>query len=449
MLVMALLLIGSPLQAQNWVNSQSLMMNTSLKTDVYAQKVKVYDTKRLISLSKYDDSVKYCFSLWVNNNNLVYNSFIDTTGVTINDFTVLGDSIYFCGNIETAPNTWHGILGRFNVNDFLDDGNFSYNFTYIPNTINLTRLVACYSGVDTVSLMAIGHDTLNDVAPGRVVQLYFNTNTGNLFCNKFNCSSLPNTQKEIMHDICLSNNSVITLSHIYPTNQYVVRYFSQPYSSSNTSSYIYTFPNLQFNVSSNVYEFPLHLTNISSAKMAVCASVIGEQRYFTMVNFLKKSGPNISSTQLITHEDKSNKPLEMEYSSTNGHLLLLNDSYYSGQGMMQTIVYLNPGATSDYVSATEFFAKPNILNHFSIIPGNKYAVAGVNPQSTPSEFQMLAIKLTTPINNDCVDVVTPKITLITTPNGAGLSNIQRNQYSLGWYNGTATNNVNAINVYCN
>ena len=100
MLVMALLLIGSPLQAQNWVNSQSLMMNTSLKTDVYAQKVKVYDTKRLISLSKYEDSVKYCFSLWVNNNNLVYNSFIDTTGVTINDFTVLGDSIYFCGRLK-------------------------------------------------------------------------------------------------------------------------------------------------------------------------------------------------------------------------------------------------------------------------------------------------------------------------------------------------------------
>lgn len=446
MLAMLILFATSPLQAQNWLLGPSMMMYTNLTTDVYTQKVKPYDDRYLIAISKYQDSVKYCFSLWENNNNLVYNSFIDTTGITINDFTVLGDSIYFCGNIETAPNTWHGILGRFDVNDFLDDGNFNYDFVYIPDTTNLTRLVAYYSGVDTVSLMAIGHHTLNGTTPGKIVHLGFNVNTGNPILSDLIYPAISNTQKEIMHDICISDDLVVTLSHGYPKNQYIVRYFNQSFLPSNMRKYIYTFPNIQFNVSSDVYEFPLHLADISELKKAVCVSATDGNRNFTMVNILKRASHYVLSTQLVSHYDKSNKPLEMEYSAKYNDLLLLNDSYHSGMGMIQTMTHLNPDSVSDYISATEFFVKPNVLNHFSIIQKNKYAVAGVVPKTSP--IQMIATKRIPPENTDCVDLTSFLVDFITVPDGVVVSTDAFILCTLGWNSSTATNSGDVIHIYC-
>lgn len=449
MLAMLILFATSSLQAQNWVNNQSTMMHTGLKTNLYAQKVKPYSDQYLVGISKHLDSVKYCFSLWENNNHSVYESFIDTTGISINDFTILGDSIYFCGNIETAPNTWYGILGRFNINDFLNDGNFNYSFVYIPGVIDLTRLVAYYSGTGNISLMAIGHNTLNGTAPGRVVHLNYNINATNPSCQVFGCPFISNTEKEIMHDICFLDNEIVTLSHIYPTNKYIVRAYSNTSTFSNIGKVVYSFPNYQFNVSSDVYEFPLRLTGISELKMAACVSVINGSKYFTMVNILKRASYYVLSTQLVSHYDKSNKPLEMEYSSECNKLLLLNDSYHVGKGMVQTITHLNPDSIADYYSVKDLFAKPNELNHLSILPNKKYAVAGVTPLVPPSTPQMVSVRNIMSEPTSCVNNTKVMINFVNMPNGAIDSTAGvLSSFILGWNNGTATNSGEVINVYC-
>ena len=448
MLAMLILFATSSLQAQIWTNSQSLMMNTDVVVDLQAQKVQEYGDKYLITISKKTDSSNYCFSSWIIGSNVVHNSFLNTSDITINDFTILGDSLYFCGNRKVSQNLTLGILGRFNINDFLDDGNFGYNFAYLADTENLTKLVAYYTQGDTVCLMAIGHDTISDTTIGRITLLKFETSSTSPDYEIIKCPFVSYTQKEVMHDISLLDNEIITLSHIHPTNMYVLRYFKRQSSFDNTYNVYYTFPNLQFNVSSDVYEFPLHFTNISDLKNAVCVSIIKNQEYFTMVNILKNCSDYVFSTQLVLHKEKLNKALEMDYSVDNKEILLLNNTY-SGQQMYQPMVHLDAESVTNYYAIEEIFDKPNQLNHFFIIPNGKYAVAGVRPLSQTSGEQLLSVKDINPLENDCVSMFDKEIDVIHVPDG-NWNNISLLylQYGGAWNSGGAFDSSEPINVYC-
>ena len=448
-LVMALLLIGSPLQAQDWMQNETIMMHTHLNADVNVQKVKQYRDKYLIGITKDADSLHYCFSLWRRNNSVVYNSVLSTNNITVNDFTILGGTLYFCGNVELSQNMRMGILGKFSMLDFMDDGNFSYDFLYLSSIDNLTKLVAFDSGIDTISVVAIGHDTLNGINPGRIIKLNFDANGTVINCSKINCPYISNTHKEIVHDIYLSDQEIMTVSHIYPINRYIVRCFTNTYSVTNFGNTTYNFPNLDFNVSSEIYDFPLHLANISDDTIAVSVSAREGTKNFTMVNFLKKNSSPVFLTHLIYHEDKSNEVLEMEYYPGYKDLLVLNNSYHSGYGMIQTMTHLSPDSTTDYLSVQDIFSSPNQLNHFSLISNKRYAVAGVYPTFQGHNLQMITVKEIQPLDNNCVNKYSKKIYQTIVPDGNWNANqLPYFNQQFSWGYGTATNNGNTISVYC-
>jgi hypothetical protein len=78
LLAMLILFATFSLQAQNWLVNQSTMMHTNLRVELSAQKVKPYKDIYLVGISKKADSLRYCFSLFRNNNINVYNSFLYT-----------------------------------------------------------------------------------------------------------------------------------------------------------------------------------------------------------------------------------------------------------------------------------------------------------------------------------------------------------------------------------
>ncbi|MEE0948113.1 MAG: hypothetical protein U0L53_05255 [Bacteroidales bacterium] len=449
LLAMLILFATFSLQAQNWLVNQSTMMHTNLSVELSAQKVKPYKDIYLVGISKKADSLRYCFSLFRNNNINVYNSFLSANDITINDFTILGNTLYFCGNRQMNLNQKMGILGKFSMIDFMDDGNFNYDFLYLSNIDNLTKLVAFDSGVDTISIVAIGHDTLNGLNPGRIVKLNFNANGSVINCSKIDCPYISNTHKEIMHDIYISDQEIMTVSHIYPINRYIVRCFTKTHLGVNIGNTIYSFPNLDFNVSSEIYGFPLHLANISEDTIAVSVSAREGTKNFTMVNFLKKNSTPVFRTHLIYHEDKSNEVLEMEYYPGYKDLLVLNNSYHSGYGMIQTMTHLSPDSTTDYLSVQDIFSSPNQLNHFSLISNKRYAVAGVYPTFQGHNLQMITVKEIQPLDNNCVNKYSKKIYQTIVPDGNWNANqLPYFNQQFSWGYGTATNNGNTISVYC-
>lgn len=446
--ISVLLFFISTTQAQDWLNNQNIIVHTNLKTDVSVQKVKPYNSNILIGLSKDSYSSDYCFTLWENNNDTVRHSYLNINGLSISDFTILGDTIYFCGKWEIYSQSPKGVIGRFNINDFFDDGDFSFNYTKLDDVQNLTCLVAYYAGIDTVSIMAIGHDSLNDITPGRIVHLKLGEANPYLTYEYFTCPNISTTEKEILHDICLSSNEVITLSHIYPINQYIIRTFRKSSSPTNIRNVVYTFPNLTFNTSSNVYEYPFHLANISNVKMAVCATVQEDDNGYTMVNILKHHSSVVLSTQLIHHKDTINKALEMEYSSRTEDLMLLNSCNFPGYSMMETMTYLNTDTISDYSTRIEYFSPPYRLNHFSITPRGKYAAVGGIGNESSYFYQMLTVNNIKFTSDSCIYIDQVDIDITEMPNGVYDSSDGFDLRNVFWSNGFATNEEDDIRTYC-
>lgn len=105
-----------------------------------------------------------------------------------------------------------------------------------------------------------------------------------------------------------------------------------------------------------------------------------------MVNVLKETSYPILVTQLIPHDDKDNSILEMEYSAETNKLLVMNRIHTT----QQPITMLKLSATPPYTTTMEWTGITKNINHFSIIPYSKYAIAGIN--SSSSHYQLFAIK---------------------------------------------------------
>jgi hypothetical protein len=369
------MLLSNILQSQTWTNYQSLIAYSGFDTDATAQKIKVFNQDTLIGITKKVGVDHYGFTMFQNGNNIEYVTLLDTPDIIISDVTFLDDTAYFCGKRLISQNTYIGVIGRFSVRDFINNGNFNYELLNINQVENLTGLVAYYKpNSPTVFVKAIGNTSFSTQNPGRIIQLDFHNNspTANYSC--YTCSANI-TGKEIMHDICLTNNYIVTVSHIYPRNRYIVRTFNKNNPYSELTSTEYAFPNnISFNLASDPMMFPLNITHLINDRLAISLSATDGQNFFTMVNYTAAFSSNISHTHLIYHNDKSNRPLEMEFSPSTGKLLILNENDFSSQWTHHIMHYLNPFNTISYNTYEEKLNINNQLNHFCVLPNNRYAV---------------------------------------------------------------------------
>lgn len=445
------MLLSNILHSQTWTNHHSMIAYSGFDTDATAQKIKVFNQDTLIGITKKAGLEYYGFSMFQNGNNTEYIALLDSADIVISDFTLLGDTAYFCGKRLISQNTYIGVVGRFSVREFIDNGSFNCQITDINNTEHLIGLVAFYKpGSNLVHLIAIGNANLSSSNPGRIVYLDFQNNSNSISaCRIFFAQSLMNG-KEIMQDICLSNHYISVVSHVYPKNTYIIRTFLRTNPNTMLSSNEFAFSNnVYFNVATDPFMFPIHITSFLGDKLAVCLSATDGQNFFTMVNFGSSNSSNIAYTQTIPHSDKANSPLEMDYSSETGKILILNEYDFRWEGANHSLCYIDPMLNTPYTTIEDSLTSVNQLNHFCILPNQKYAVVGVRSTNQMLAPHLYAIKEIASGSTNCIDENSITIGNLNLPNGNTISSLPYLSYTnLNWSISPMSLYLNGINASC-
>ncbi|MCI6644993.1 MAG: hypothetical protein MSH09_03220 [Bacteroidales bacterium] len=425
-LLAAMVLINTSIQAQSWLNQKVLTVNNSLKTNTYAQKVRPYGDDMLIGLSKKYNVEHYCFEAWQDGQTSVIRGFLNAADIVVSDFKVFDDTVYFCGKRLTNQGNYIGVIGRFDIASFISGGNAYYDLTDINATSNLTSLIAYRKPAShVIYVVAIGlQDNIIGNILGRYVFMYYDSYTGVTNYRVRRPSTPTVTSIEYLQDIALTDNHVVTVSRLYPDNAFIVRTFDMADPSNEQASNNFTCPNLSFYTTSDPYEYPVHITALNVDTIALSVGATDGPNDFTMVSKLHPQSQNISSTQQIYHFDKESKVLEMDYSSETNKLLLLTSSNFQGQGIKQTINILNPDATQSYLAPVELLTAPNELNHLSVSPHSRYALAGVYPDpSSGTPYRSLSIRCILYNVSQCIQNYSTKIAMTNLPAATNASTL--------------------------
>ena len=425
-LLAAMVLINTSIQAQSWLNQKVLTVNNSLKTNTYAQKVRPYGDDMLIGLSKKYNVDHYCFEAWQDGQTSVIRGFLNAADIVVSDFKVFDDTVYFCGKRLTNQGNYIGVIGRFDIASFISGGNADYDLTDINATSNLTSLIVYRKPAShVIYVVAIGlQDNILGNILGRYVFMYYDSYTGVTNYRVRRPSTPTVTSIEYLQDIALTDNHVVTVSRLYPDNAFIVRTFDMADPSNEQASNNFTCPNLSFYTTSDPYEYPVHITALNVDTIALSVGATDGPNDFTMVSKLHPQSQNILSTQQIYHFDKESKVLEMDYSSETNKLLLLTSSNFQGQGIKQSINILNPDATQSYLAPVELLTAPNELNHLSVSPHSRYALAGVYPDpSSGTPYRSLSIRCILYNVSQCIQNYSTKIAMTNLPAATNASTL--------------------------
>lgn len=417
-LLAAMVLINTSIQAQSWLGSKVLTVHNSLQTNTYAQKVRPYGENFLIALSKMPNVDHYCFEAWQDGQTSVIRGFLNAADIVVSDFKVFDDTVYFCGKRLTNQGNYIGVIGRFDIASFISGGNAYYDLTDINATSNLTSLIAYRKPAShVIYVVAIGlQDNIIGNILGRYVFMYYDSHTGITNYEVRRPSTPTVTSIEYLQDIALTDNHVVTASRLYPDNTLIVRTFDISDPLNEQASNNFTCPNLSFYTTSDPYEYPVHITALNGDTIALSVGATDGPNDFTMVSKLHPLSQNILSTQQIYHFDKESKVLEMDYSSETNKLLLLTSSNFQGQGIKQSINILNPDETQTYFAPVELLTAPNELNHLSVSPHSRYALAGVYPDpSSGTPYRSLSIRYIPYNAVHCIQNYSNKIAMTNLP----------------------------------
>ena len=425
-LLAAMVLISTSIQAQSWLGSKVLTVHNSLQTNTYAQKVRPYGENFLIALSKKPNVDHYCFEAWQDGQTSVIRGFLNAADIVVSDFKVFDDTVYFCGKRLTNQGNYIGVIGRFDIASFISGGNAYYDLTDINATSNLTSLIAYRKPAShVIYVVAIGlQDNIIGNILGRYVFMYYDSHTGITNYEVRRPSTPTVTSIEYLQDIALTDNHVVTASRLYPDNTFIVRTFEISDPLNEQVSNNFTCPNLSFYTTSDPYEYPVQITALNGDTIALSVGATDGPNDFTMVSKLHPQSQNILSTQQIYHFDKESKVLEMDYSSETNKLLLLTSSNFQGQGIKQSINILNPDETQTYFAPVELLTTPNELNHLCVSPHSRYALAGIyQDPSSGTPYRSLSIRCILYNLSQCIQNYSTKITMTNLPTATNASTL--------------------------
>ncbi len=374
-LLAAMVLINTAIQAQSWFNpTKSIRISTSLITEAYTQKVRPFNNDYLISTG-IDTNSKYCFTVWTNGNIILRKSTLDSANIVVNDFTLLNNVVYFCGKRLNSQGNFIGCIGKLMVNQLLGAQGFAYQLQDIALTEELTNIVAYQDNYNATHVVAIGHGAATANPYGRFVSM---DGTGNYYV--LNSNTPSQYQKEIFEDIAVGDVCVATVGRVYPSDSVIVRYYKKaaPEDYLSQKTYTYYSPNVALNSSSNPYEFTSHITKLPNAFMAIATSAQdNNHKDYTMINVLQEGQQPIVASRVCYHQDKNNKVFEMDYSFEMDSLLILHGEQISSNYVYSTLsLHLQTQPTYN-TFAREI---PGVINHLSVIPNKRYALAGMEPQ---------------------------------------------------------------------
>lgn len=376
--LVAFMLVFNLSHAQDWMNYNSLLVDTEQKPIVGTQKIKPYKDDFLIEVQKPAGSNSVCFSIWERGDSIVYYFPLDTSISTVSDFTFLDDMVYFCGSRQTPQGNTIGIIGKFNIDYLIQNSVLNYQTTYIPNTEELSKIALFQNnGAPTpVNLMAIGNNGVVDDSTGRIVAMNNFTNPN--FDYKVMCpESISSNIAEIFDDIVVTEKYFVSVSHMQNTNNFILRRYPifAPDSIALQDHRIYTYPNVSFNISPSAITPQFGLTAMENNSVSVVVpSVYGSSYYMFLAN-IHMDSTNSPKFQLIPNSYKDNKILEVENLDETDTVMILHRDVISGN-VVHLLTYVAAIPQTPYFFRSNYLANGYFPQHFSLLHDNRFVMSG-------------------------------------------------------------------------
>ena len=386
--LVAFMLVFTSLNAQDWMNYNSLLVDTDPKPIVGTQKIKPYHDDFLIEVQKPAGSNSVCFSLWKRGDSIVDYFPLDTSISTVSDFTFLDDMVYFCGSRQTPQGNTTGIIGKFNIDYLIQNGVLNYQTTYIPNTEELSKIAVFQNnGAPTpVNLMAIGNNGVADDSTGRIIAMNNLTNP-NFDYKVMSPAFTSSNNKEIFDDVDVCGKFFVSVSHIQNTNNFILRRYliSAPDSIALQDHRRYTYQNVSFNISPTGITPQFGLTPMQNNSVSVVVpSVYGSSYYMFLAN-IHMDSTNSPKFQLIPNNNKDNNILEVENLTNTDTVMILHKDILSGN-VVHLLTYVAAIPQTPYLFRSNYLANGYFPQHFSLLHDNRFVMSGTAMAVTSRGF---------------------------------------------------------------
>ena len=386
--LVAFLLVFTSLNAQDWMNYNSLLVDTEQQPLVGTQKIKPYHDDILIEVQKPAGSNSVCFSLWIRGDSIVDYFPLDTSISTVSDFTFLDDMVYFCGSRQTPQGNTIGIIGKFNIDYLIQNGILNYQTTYIPNTEELSKIAVFQNNGEPtpVNLMAIGHNGVADDSTGRIVAMNNFTNP-NFDYKVMSPTFISSNPKEVLDDIVVTKKHFVSVSHIQNTNNFILRRYriSAPDSIALQDHRTYTYPNVSFNISPTDINPQFCLTAMENNSVSVVIPTMYGSSYYMFLANIHMDSTNSPKFQLIPNGYKDNNILEVENLDETDTVMILHRDVISGN-VVHLLTYVAAIPQTPYLFRSNYLVSGYFPNHFSLLHDNRFVMSGTAKAVTSRGF---------------------------------------------------------------
>jgi hypothetical protein len=366
-------------QAQDWINNEStLLYEENLTSNENVQCIEEYTSHHLLTSTNRIETDQYAFSLWENGNN-VLEGFLQDTNCVVLDMEILEDTVYFCG-YRKVDRRQVGYIGRFALQQFINNQNCGYEITDINQSIKLKKLVA-YDTFGNDHIVAIGVNTLDEPI---IVDLFPNS-----ICNIFKGNEFP---YERLSDITVGDKYVVIAGEDINTRKLVINTFFKEDLTDPTHTYQFHY---EYDFSAILDRVPLlsdeeqvKVSYLDSNLVAITSSAMADNNYYTLTSIFNEYYLNIINTQMIAHNDKKMIIKDTEYNPITQQLYILEDNNLCEMDdLCSYIILVNPKLQTNYIVQSIKPSKGYKINDIiSLSESNKVLGAGVNSYNNIGVF---------------------------------------------------------------
>lgn len=362
-------------QAQDWINNEStLLYEQTMQTDENTQCIEEYDPKHILTSTNQSGTSHYVFRLW-ENGSAIFEGFLADSNCVISDIEIFDDSVYFCGTRDVNGNQV-GYIGRFNIQQFLNNQNCGYEIMNINQSVKLKKLVA-YDTFGKDHIVAIGSNTSNSPI---IVDLFPDS-----ICNVFYNNLLHH---EHLIDIAVGEKYVVIAGEDTGSAKITLTRFFRNDLTNNNFSYHehnkYDYTNVVDLAPLMLNADQVKITYLDTCMMAITTTAFdfnnNNNQFYTLVSVFNEHDLNILNTQVIPHNDKMIYLKDTEYDSLTNKLYILEDNNLDNTGYFTSyILPIRPYAQSSYILKAIKPEKDYILNDIIAFSfDNKVLGVGVN-----------------------------------------------------------------------
>ncbi|MDR1846619.1 MAG: hypothetical protein LBR17_00660 [Bacteroidales bacterium] len=367
---------------------QSVVREIDNTGSIYTQKIAVLNTDTTIILSQAANGSHYDFYLVDENSNVVNQAAIPSNFV-VNDFKILDNMVYFCGEV-TQERVTSGYVARASVNDLFFYSNFDWDSIKTTRSIDKIQVYKDTTSKQFVQIVGIG----KAIASG--LSIFVHCDEG----NSWNYDIYQNIYDptEVFDDIILKDDystshtfqNVFVIGRVDNENKIVVRKFDM-YNISNTEDYYYDI-NATLNKTA---PYPLVADSLIYKHIAVAGilqdNITGnEETNIFAVDIVGPSGAVAFFVPFIQTYGNYNKGeavirdlLFDAINDTGGNLLVLEDISFIPSNTLNSI-YILSDPISTYLSYTADMIYSDInginypFNSLSTFQYHNFLAAGIN-----------------------------------------------------------------------